>query len=177
MNWVGYFIADGAGDDRPAVKRASPLSPFRGARVCATAMGSRQRGHCTASDRVGASLASRHASALTYPSPVSPVSYRSCNRPWPGGVASPRGPTPFPPKGCRDYGTARATPSGDDVDASPQSSWGQALRTERRPPVKLRAGSTDRVDKAWTSARHLTTPSPHSALSRPRPHRLDNNRS
>ena len=41
----------------------------------------------------------RHArksehSGLTYPSPVSPVSYRSCNRPWPGGVVPPRGPTP-----------------------------------------------------------------------------------
>ena len=51
--------------------------------------------------------------------------YRSCNRPWPGGVASPRGPTPFPPKGCRDYGTARVTPSGDDVDASPSQAEGR----------------------------------------------------
>ena len=51
----------------------------------------------------------------------------------------------------------------------PPVKLGQTLRTEHRP--------TDRVDKAWTSARHLTTPSPHSALSRPRPHRLDNNRS
>ena len=29
-----------------------------------------------------------------YPSPVSPVSYRSCNRPWPGGVVPPSLPTP-----------------------------------------------------------------------------------
>ena len=30
------------------------------------------------------------------------------------------------------------------------------------------------MDKAWTSARHLPTPCPHSALSRPHPHRFNN---
>ena len=32
----------------------------------------------------------------------------------------------------------------------------------------------ERVDKAWTRAAHLPTPGPHSALSRPHPHRLCN---
>ena len=31
------------------------------------------------------------------------------------------------------------------------------------------------MDKAWTSAWHLPTPCPHSPLSRPHPHRFDNN--
>ena len=30
------------------------------------------------------------------------------------------------------------------------------------------------MDKAWTSARHLPTPCPHSPLSRPHPHRSNN---
>ena len=32
----------------------------------------------------------------------------------------------------------------------------------------------ERVDKTWTSAAHLPTPCPHSALSRPHPHRFCN---
>ena len=36
---------------------------------------------------------------LTYPSPVCPVSYRSCTGPGPRGVVSPRGPTPSSSKG------------------------------------------------------------------------------
>ena len=46
--------------------------------------------------RIGTKLASFEniVPLFAYPSPVSPVSYRRCNRPWPGGVVPPRGPTP-----------------------------------------------------------------------------------
>ena len=48
-------------------------------------------------------------------------------------------------------------------------------RAPQRQAVTMWTRPADRVDKAWTSARHLPTPCPHSALSRPHPHRFCNN--
>ena len=86
-----------------------------------------------------------------------PRLYRSCNRPF---VASPRGPTPFRSRG---------------VETTTRLPRHQAVTMWTRPADRDRP--TDRVDKAWTSAPHLPTPSPHSALSRPHPHRFCNNHS
>ena len=80
------------------------------------------------------------------------------HRPWPGGVPPARANSSVVRRGVEITTTALATPSGEDVDAS--------FGTERRP--------TDRVDKPWRSWR-FPTACPHSALSRPHPHRFCNN--
>ena len=104
-----------------------------------------------------ARLASRHARAPTYCSPVCPDLYRSCTGRGPAG-GSRAGLLLCLPMSRRDYDRAPAAPSSDGV---------RVLRTERRP--------TDRVGTGWASARHLPTPCPHSPLSRPHPHRFRNN--
>lgn len=81
--------------------------------------------------------------------------------------ALPRGPTSsLVPRDGETTAATIATPSGEDV--------GRVPRTERRPPVKLRAGSTERVGKPWRSWR-FPTACPHSALSRPHRHHFCNN--
>ena len=106
---------------------------------------------------------------LTYPSPVCPDGYRSCTGRGPAG-GFPRGPTPLSSKGAPRL--RRRPPRHQALRM-----WPRPSDRAPRPPVKLRAGSMDRVGKAWTSPRHLPTPCPHSVLLRPHSHRFCNNES
>ena len=75
--------------------------------------------------------------------------------------------------------TAKASPALRDSFVV-QRGVETTTRIPRHQAVTMWTRSADRApsygpcDKAWTSARHLPTPCPHSALSRPHPHRFCN---
>ena len=124
---------------------SSTRSDLRRAGSCAFSSASEHR-------RAGDSGSAQALRPRTYPSPVSPVSYRSCNRRGPAG-SFPRAGQLLPRSKGRT--TTRLSRHQVDVDASPRQAGGRLARRV--------------LPTVWTRRQvHLTTPSPHSALSRPR---------